>query len=595
MANGDDQLSPMPSRSEFLAGLRKRAPQLVDIPDDTLWKGVVKRRPEVQARIRPDIAPDPYKQTQQKFSDIITGGPKAQEAAQTKSALSGMTGLPQTGYISSEQAKSGLTTGAEIGGAEIGGAVVAGRGILPMALRALGAGTGAAIGHAATTGDPYGALKTGGKYAAGSVAAETGFKLLGSAGKAIRRFWSVDPERFASLADLSSVEEKTRMAVQSRAPEARKMISESYPVVRRQVRIMPPARVAQEAEAGMVAEPAPKQVSKVAEMGRERQRAVLRAFSRAMPALRRLASEEGTQADVEHAQETLRQLRLLQGISFRDAQKLYSSLGRAMAKGEGWKLPGETYHALSESREALEDMMRQTLRKESATNYAAKGLGVMPEEPTHVEGHTTFQDSKTGGHFYLPEGSTNPQALAKKVSEHRREIGSLANLSDVGQQTRIPQAQQRFQQWQPQDLEAQWDKAQALHKQMIDDFYRADGPLTKIMKAKPDERGEVLSHLLRDPKTRVRATEAMQRWGIDTGDIQRLAQKWRDPVELHRAIEDTARMEQLGAAAFGKQETQAYRTKVGKQALKWGAGAALGGGTVKLYEMLRQQRPTLNR
>lgn len=598
MANGQDQgdqLSPMPSRSEFLGGLRSRAPQLKDIPDDVLWQGIVKRRPEIEGRIRPEIAPDPFKQahaaSQRPFESTLT----KLEGEQLKS-----TGVPKqvgfgqpvTGEVGTKEAASAASLA---GGAFGGGMVAAGRGVLPAVMRALGTGVGAAAGNVAVTHDPKEALKTGGEYAGYSLGAEAGLKLLGTAGKAIRKFWSLDPERFKALTDLATTEEKTRVAVQTKAPEARQQVNESYPTVSRQVRIMPPAKTAAKAESEMVAEGAPKQVSKVAEMGRERQRAALRVFSKVMPALNRLAEEEGSRADVDSAKAALKQLRSLQGIPFRDAQKLYSSLGRAIAKGEGWKLPGETYNALRQSRDVLEDMMREAARSESHLNFTSKGLGVMPEEPTHVEGYKTFQDSQTGGHFYVREEELNPQSLANKAREHRSGIGSPTQLSNVAQGTRIPQVQQRFNAWNPQDLEQQWETAQAQHKQLIDDFYRTDGPLTKIMKAKPDERGEVLSHLLRDPKTRVRATEAMQRWGIDTSDIQRLAQKYRDPVVLHRAIEDAARMEQLGAKAFGEQEVGAYRKRTGVKALKWGAGAASLGGGYKLYEMLHEKGPSINR
>jgi hypothetical protein len=599
VSNGDDQqeqLSPLPSRSEFLSGLRKRAPQLADIPDDTLWQGIVKRRPEIEGRIRPEEVPDPFKQahavSQRPFESTVTDL-KGTELKSTGIPKYVGFGDPVTGEVGTKEA---ATAASMVGGALGGATVAAGRGVLPAVMRALGTGMGATMGNVAVTRDPKQALKTGGEFAGFSLGTEGIGKLFGTAGKALRKFWSVDPERFASLTDLAETEEKTRMAVQAKAPEARQQVNDSYPKVTKLVRIMPPGKVAAKAEGEMVAETAPKQVSKIAEMGRERQRAALRVFSKVMPALNRLAEDESNQADIDSVKASLKKLRSLQGISFRDAQKLYSSLGRALAKGEGWKLPGETYNALRESRDVLEDMMREAARSESHINFTAKGLGVMPEEPTHVEGYKTFQDSQTGGHFYVSEEELNPQTLTQKAREHRSGIGSPAQLSDVAQGTRIPQVQRRFNAWQPQDMEKQWEQAQAAHKQMIDDFYRADGPLTKIMKAKPDERGEVLSHLLRDPKTRVRATEAMERWGINTSDIHRLAQKWRDPVALHRAIEDTARMEQLGARAFGVQEVEAYRKKVGIKALQWGAGAsALGGGGYKLWKMLQERGPSINR
>jgi len=360
--------------------------------------------------------------------------------------------------------------------------------------------------------------------------AELGF----GAWKRLSRLRKSDPARVADMADLVATEERTRHTVQQAAPETRKAINATYPEVETPVRIMPAARAAQKAEAEMVAEVAPKQVGHIADIGRARQQQALRLLIKARRVLE--SSPEG----VEEVRAILDQAEKLRGISFRDAQKLYSSLGRAAAKGSGWKLAGEQIRALTDARDALESSMRDTLRFESQMARAAKAAGVMPEG--ELGDHFRFRDSQTGGSFSVPKREYYPGGLSDEAARHRASFDPNQQFDPLAAQKKAD-VQQRFSQWQPADKEAAWDLAQAKHRKFIEDFYKPDGALTKIMDAKPDERGEVLKHLLAEPKTRIRATEALERYGFNTKEILRLAEKRRDPVELNRAIQDAARPE----------------------------------------------------
>lgn len=485
------------------------------------------------------------------------------------------------------------TLGAGLGSLGLGelAALRAGGAMLPKIVQFVARATGATVGATGTgtaTGEkPLEALKTGQQFGATELGGELALGSVKSGYTLFSKLWKADPKRLADLADLISVEEKTLSEVQSGAPKIRQSINASYPKVDTKVRIMPAAKVAQQAEGTMVAEAAPKQVSHLADLGRARQQQALRLLSKAARIIQDMP--EGASDEV---QAILAKAKDLQGIDFLDAQKLYSSLGRAAAKGAGYKLSGEQIFALNQARDAMESSMRDALHFETVMGRTAKAAGVMPEG--ELGDFYRFRDSQTGGSFSVRKSEYSAEKLASEVGKLRKSIPDTTQLDPLAQQ-KVDAVRQRFQSWEPADKLGQWEKAQADHRQFIEDFYKPGGALTGIMNAAPEERGEVLKQLLSKPDTRIRATKALARYGFDTKDVIRLASKWRDPTELNRAIADAARLEQVGQDIFGKQEASAARKAVGKQIVKKGITGALGLAGYELWKALQSKSPNLMR
>jgi len=496
--------------------------------------------------------------------------------------------------VDPQHAKTEITTiASSLGGVGLGeiAALKAGGAVLPkivqMVARASGAGVGAGTGALATGEKPSEALETASQFGAAELGGEMGIKAAGATFQFFRKLFKADPKRLLDLGELVGAEEKAIKDVQSRGPEIRKEINATYPEVQTPVRIMPAAKVAQRVEAGMVAEAAPKQVTRLADIGRARQQSALRLLSRARKVME--ASPEGASDEVKAILEKAKQL---QGLDFMDAQKLYSALGRAAASGHGWKMSGEQIFALNEARDALESSMHDALQLETNLERTAKAAGVMPEG--EQGDFYRFRDSQTGGSFSVRKTEYSSEKIAEEVSRLRKSIPDTTQLDPLLQQKQAA-VRERFEAWQPQDKLAQWEAAQARHKQYIDDFYSSNGALTPIMKAKPGERGEVLKHLLSKPETRVRATAALKRYGFDTNDVIKLATKWRDPVELNRAIADAARLEQVGQEAFGKQEAGAVRSRAGKYLMKKGLQAGGLAAGYELWKLFSNKSPSLFR
>lgn len=546
--------------------------------------------------------PDAPKQSWDEHGNLITAAPTATPPAakpQTERALQqGMGGAPMfvdvpkgEGKQFEAAGKAGYAKGGQMGLEMVSGAIGAEAGVgikgaMGLGARMIGAGAGGAagsvVGQAAGKGkvDFWDAVSTGAMFSA--------FEPLGEAAgagmKRLSRLWKSDPQRLKDIGELISTEEKTRQVVQGSAPDIRKAINATYPEVQTPVRIMPAAKVAQTAEAKMVADKAPGMVGKVAGIGRERQMAALRLLSRARRVMEQ--SPEG----IEEVREILDKAKSLQGMSFRDTQKLYSALGRAAAKGQGWKLSGEQIRALTDTRDMLESSMRDALKADSEMEKAAKAVGVMPEG--NLGDHLRFRDGVTGGSFSVKTSEYSDAKLAEEAMKLRKSIPESQDLSDIARQKQAD-VRQRVEQWQPSNKEAQWEEAQAKHRQFIEDFYKTGGALKPIMDAEESERGVVLKHLISDPTTRVRATQALQRYGIDTKEIMRLAEKWRDPTELNRLVQDAARAEQLGESAFSKQEVSATRKKVGGYLTKGAVGLAGAEGIYQLYKALGGKSPNL--
>lgn len=97
------------------------------------------------------------------------------------------------------------------------------------------------------------------------------------------------------------------------------------------------------------------------------------------------------------------------------------------------------------------------------------------------------------------------------------------------------------------------------------DFHNPDAPLKVLLDTKPGERGKGLWSLLKDPATAARAIEAMERRGMDTSEIKKLAEKYRNPEDLEKDIRDAIRLEHLGEKEFSRQMAAATR----KAVLRW--------------------------
>jgi hypothetical protein len=495
MANGETQLTA----EQFAAKIRAKYPGAYDhLQDQELTAKVLKKYPEYGEKVMaPGVA-----ESRKEVSAPISHLKESPETAYSIFQPTGVSTQPkgaQMGGTSEQVAKvRGLqrnVTEQTLG--MVGGATGAGG----VAARIVGTGIGAGTGAAVSEADK--GAKTAFWEGAKTGAAFSLFETLGEAGTAgfrvVSRLWKANPELVKTAGDLISTEERTRDIVQTKAPQLRVAANQSYPALP-DVPIMPAARTAQASEAAAMrssVEGMPRQVGKLADIGRTRQREALSLLIRA----RKVMQQQGASPQVLQLLDKARKTGTMPAI---DAQQVKSSLGRLISKGN---LPGPQYQAVKEAYEAMKGSIEQV-------------------------------------------------------------------AADSGQLAAYQAAEGRVAQWHA-------------------DFDNPGAPLKAIMDAKPDERGVVLKHLIADPETRVRAMQALERHGFNTAEIKRLASQYRDPTELNRAIEMTARMESMTEKAFNQAEVGATRSKVGKLATKTAVGAAGGAALYKLYTALGGKMPNL--
>lgn len=600
MANGTDNPPRQLSVDDFAATIKKQYPVYDKIPNQQLVDEIIKKYPQYKDRV---ILPSTKESTEPKFVGWMTPGLSTDEASkaalkmdQSKLPSYFMPMSPTGISVDPQHAKTEATQiGAGLGGLGMGAlaGLRAGGAVLPKLVQmvaratgtaggatAVGMATGSKPGEAAITGAGYGTMELGGEALIGA---------LGKGWQMFRKLWAADPKRMADLGELVSTSEKVKEFTSNPREMLSELDAKNYPDTSQKVKLMPAAKTAQQAEksfgaASPTLESVPPKVSRLADIGRARQRAALSSLAKAG---RILKSGGGSSEEVEAL---LAKAKSQGELDFMDAQKIYSSLGRAIAQGKGM-LPIEQYEALSTARDALEDSMQNALRFEYQLEQTAKAAGVMPEG--ELGDFYRFRDSQTGGSFSVRKSEYSASKLADEVAKLRKSIPDTTQLDPLAQQ-KIAGVRERFEQWQPVDKVAQWEKAQAAHKQFIDDFFRTGGPLTKVVNAAEGDHETVIKHLLADPATRASATKALARYGFDINDLIKMAAKWRDPTELNRAIADAARLEQVGQDIFGKQEGRATRKAVGKfTAKKLLPGAALTG--YALWELLKGKSPSLMR
>jgi hypothetical protein len=495
------------SAEEFAAKVKQQYPAYAHVPNQELTAKILEKYPEYGDRV---MAPGVAEARQEVLGPMISMIKKVDERPDTAYSIFTPTGVstkPKGGQLRGtteqvEATRKAQRAVTETGSAMVGGLPGAGvKGVAGVAARMVGTGLGGATGATVSTIDQGAktAFWEGAKTGAVFSFLEAGGELLTAGLRGVSRLWKSDPKLVADAGDIISTEERTRDVVQTKAPELLKQANASYPTIP-EVPIMPAARTAQQAEAATMRtsiEGLPRQVGKLADIGRQRQMEALRLLSRARNVLQR---EGATQEVVD----ILNKARKTGTMSAIDAKQVQSALGRLLSKGT---LPGPQYQAVKETFDAIKDSIERV-------------------------------------------------------------------AADSGQ------------------LEA-WQAADARVSQWHADFDNPGAPLKKIMDAEPDERGVVLKHLINDPETRVRAIAALERHGFNTAEINRLAAKYRDPTELNRAIEMTARMEQLTEKVFAQQETAATRKRAGSYALKRGAQLAGGAMLYELYKQLKSKPPNL--
>lgn len=132
------------------------------------------------------------------------------------------------------------------------------------------------------------------------------------------------------------------------------------------------------------------------------------------------------------------------------------------------------------------------------------------------------------------------------------------------------------------------ENAERVHQQYMDDFHNPGAPLKGFFGPQARERGSILRPLLKDPATTARAIQAMQRHGLDTSDIKRLAEKYTNADELERDIRDAALLQELGVKEFSRRQVAATRKAVGRWIVK--GICFLGVALLLLWIVLRLAR-----
>ncbi len=163
--------------------------------------------------------------------------------------------------------------------------------------------------------------------------------------------------RVTELGNMAKAEEGVRAAVTAAPRLIRKnIINPLYPVIDEPVDIYAPAKAAVKGAKGMIAHGSPAELSRTTAIGRSIER-IEGTVKELVAQDRSLGSDPMQQAELL---DTLQALKDRREIPFRKAQELRSALGRAIAKGQGYKLPAEVYSDLSNVRNLLDSGMRDT-------------------------------------------------------------------------------------------------------------------------------------------------------------------------------------------------------------------------------------------
>jgi hypothetical protein len=359
MADTPQQLTA----EQFAAKIRAKYPGAYDhLQDQELTTKVLQKYPEYNEKVMAPGVAESRKQQQVSgpIAQSIARYDKSPDAAYSIFQPTGVSTQPKGGQLggTSEQVgkvrklqKSVTETSLSMVGGVPGAGV---KGVAGVAARVAGAGAGGALGAAASTADQgtkaafWEAAKTGSLFASGQLVFG---EFLPAGWKALSRLWKSDPGLVAQAGDIISTEERTRMVIQEEASKLREAANASYPQLP-DVPIMPAARTAQAAEAGAMrtsVEGLPKQVGKLADIGRTRQREALSLLIRAQKVLQ----QQGATPEVVQILEKARKTGTMPAI---DAQQVKSALGRLLSKGN---LPGPQYQAVKETYESMVGSIKQ--------------------------------------------------------------------------------------------------------------------------------------------------------------------------------------------------------------------------------------------
>jgi hypothetical protein len=228
------------------------------------------------------------------------------------------------------------------------------------------------------------------------------------------------------MKELANAEEGLRKSIVAAPRAIRKhIIDPLYPKITEAVDIYAPAKQAIKSTGKQIAHGTPSELYRTKNIGRQIGQ-IEGTLKELLGQDRSLATDAMQQAELL---DTLQALKDKRSITFQQAQNLRSALGRAIAKGQGYKIPGEVYQSLRSVHDLVDDGMRAT----------AENAGKLD----------------------------------------------------------------------------QWENAQKVYKQFMDDFYNKNAPLKGILDLKEGMTGGTLRRLTR-PFTGPRAEMAMRRWGLNT-------------------------------------------------------------------------------
>jgi hypothetical protein len=415
-------------------------------------------------------------------------------------------------------------------------ALVKGGGVASYLLRSAAIGGGTAAGSVASdiaTGhkpDMKSAAKLGIGASAGNLLLEP---LIAAGTSLIRPFLQKAPtpitaasdaalasgvaKRTGELKAMASAEEGIRQTVTA-APRAirKNIIDPLYPKVKTPVDIYPAARQAIESTGKQIAHGTPSELVRTKNIGKQIEQ-VRGALLEQLGTDASLRSAGLPGVEPSQIADTLQALQEKRAISFSQAQELRAALGRAMAKGQGFKTPAEVYQSLRGVHDLVDDGMRM----------AAKTDGVLP----------------------------------------------------------------------------QWEQAQKVYKQFMDDFYNKNAPLKGVLDLKEGMTGQTLRRLT-TPGNINRAEAALRRYGLKDAadalrkvadnpgskdaikDMERVvtSSKGFREAELTSAREaDTAKVEaSQKESSQAKEEIQKARSKRLKM-----LGIGGGGAAYEAYRLLR--------
>ena len=156
------------------------------------------------------------------------------------------------------------------------------------------------------------------------------------------------------LSQLANAEEGLRQSITSAPMAIRKNVfSKIYPTIDEAVDIYAPSKQAMKAGSEQIAHGLPSELHKTVRIGRQIKQ--LEATVRELASQdRSLASDPMQQAELL---DTMQALYDKKQITFRQARNLRSALAQAIAKGQGYKLPAETYQALRSVHDIVDEGM----------------------------------------------------------------------------------------------------------------------------------------------------------------------------------------------------------------------------------------------